>query len=70
MSPSPILSVAGARARLALVLAPVPAHGVVQLRPAADVRAVPARAVALLAAVHATAIASSRKHFRALSVGQ
>jgi hypothetical protein len=26
--------------------------------------------VALLAAVHATAIASSRKHFRALSVGQ
>lgn len=64
------LSVAGARVRLALAPVPVLVRGVVRVHPAADVRGVPARAAALLAAVHATVIASNRKHSHALSVGQ
>ena len=64
------LSVAGARVHLALAPVPVLVHGVVRLHPVADVRGVLARAVALLAAAHATVIASNRKHSHALSVGQ
>jgi hypothetical protein len=65
-----LLSVAGALAHPALALAPVPDHGVVRLRPVADVRDVRALAVVLLAAVHATEIANSRKRSRAHLVDQ
>jgi hypothetical protein len=65
-----ILSVAGARVRLALALAPVPARVVVRLRLVADVRDVRALAAVLLVAVHAIVIANSRKRSHGPLVGQ
>ena len=67
-----ILSVDGARARArhVLVLVLLPAHDVAQVRPAAVVRAVRGPVAVLRAAVRATAIASRRKHSRALLAGR
>ena len=67
-----VFSVDGARAhvRHTLALALLPAHGVARLRLAAVVRAVRDPVAALRAAVHATAIASRRKHSRALLAGR
>ena len=67
-----ILSGDGARARVrhVLVLVLHPAHDVAQVRPAAVVRAVRGPVAVLRAAVRATAIASRRKHSRALLAGR
>jgi hypothetical protein len=69
-----ILSVDGARARArarhVLVLVLLPGHDVAQVRPAAVVRAVRGPVAVLRAAVRATAIASRRKHSRALLAGR
>ena len=67
-----ILSVDDARARVRhiLVLVLLPAHDVDRVPPAAVVRVVRVPELALRAAVHATVIASRRKHSRVLLAGR